>query len=440
MQRVTEHNTRIVRRLQAAVIAAALFTLPSALSAEAKNLITEARIILLLRKYGVVGMSYAVVKDADVVSWGTYGYADRERGLRTDKETLFRIASISKPITGTALFQLVDQGKINIDADISLYLGFRLRNPRYPGIPITLRHILTHTSGIEDTEEYSKNDCRYRCDDFLTAVRRQNPPAIETIFLPGGKYYSPLLWGRFPPGKNFRYSNLASGLTATVIERVSRERFDRYVKKNIFDQLGMAAAFNTNDIPDVNKVAVQYRWLQTLSEFEPAVDDYRGLSPLPIDYSWMKPGYNGLIFAPQGGARSTAFSLATFLIAHMNDGMVRGKRLLSAKSAAEMHKSQWKGKDASGFYESYGLNFQLTGALMPGTTLVGHKGIAYGGLSDMYYDPEEHIGVVTVMNGGRYKLEVGGHFDIEKELFPLLYGIGLDAKKTSSTAGSPLPD
>ncbi len=433
-------RTMRLRRCAGAFAAIFVLALPSIGSAESRNLLTEARIIVLLRKYGVVGMSYAVVKDDAVISWGTYGYADRERGMRTDKETLFRIASISKPITGTAVLQLVDQGKINLDGDISSYLGFRLRNPRFPGIPITVRHVLTHTSGIEDTELYSNNDCRYRCDDFLTAVRRQNPPPIEAIFLPGGKYYSPLLWGRSPPGKNFRYSNLASGLTATVIERVSRERFDRYIKKHIFDELKMSAAFNNADIPDVNKVAVQYRWLASLSEFEPAVDDYRGLAPLPIDYGWMRPGYNGLIFAPQGGARSTALSLANFLIAHMNDGVVRGKRILSAKSAAEMHKSQWKGKDAGGFYESYGLNFQLTGALLPGTTLVGHKGIAYGGLSDMYYDPVEHIGVVTVMNGGRYKLEVGGHFDIEKELFPLLYGIGLDAKKTSSRAGSPVRD
>ena len=129
-------------------------------------------------QYQVVGMSVAVVKGDTIAFSKGYGLRDVGRTLPVNDSTVYRIASISKMITASALMILYEQGLFNLDDDVSSYLGFTLRNPNYPNDVITFRKILSHTSSLRDGTGY---------DSFLSATYNNNPPpALQSLLTPEG--------------------------------------------------------------------------------------------------------------------------------------------------------------------------------------------------------------------------------------------------------------
>src|SRR5438874_1028931 len=134
-----------------------------------------------------------------------------------ERDTLFRIASISKMMTTLGLLRLVEQGKLELDADVSRYLGFQLRNPHFPDTAITVRHLLTHTSSLRDDAGYSWG----------------TDTAMKDVLVPGARLYGDgKMWGaNAGPGAYFTYCNLGFGLVGTIMERVTQERFDRLMAR-----------------------------------------------------------------------------------------------------------------------------------------------------------------------------------------------------------------
>jgi len=151
----------------------------------------------LIDTWDVVGLSVVAVKNGEIVYKHHFGYQDRERGILLNDNTLFRIASISKSFSAVAIMQLIEAGKLSLDDDFSNLVGFAVRNPAFPDQVITLRMIMSHTSGVNDSQGYTNLD-------VINPAR--NPD--------WAKCYS-----NYAPGTHYDYCNLNYNMVGAVIER-----------------------------------------------------------------------------------------------------------------------------------------------------------------------------------------------------------------------------
>lgn len=388
-------------------------SLPLTLSGQG-DILTE-KLNQIKSTYSVVGMSVAVTKGDTLVYTKGFGQRDIARNLPVDDSTVYRIASISKMITATALMILYDQGWINLDADISNYLGFTLRNPSFPNDVITTRMVLSHTASLRDGTGY---------DSFLSATYNSSqPPHIKSLLQSGGQYYTANMWSTSlrPASKYFSYSNINYGVIGTIIENVSGIRFDIFCRDNIFVPLGIDGSFNVRNIANINNVSVLYR--KSGSTWVPQTDNYQGIYPPAPNLTNYTIGTNGVIFAPQGGVRISASGLAKFMMMHLNDGVYNGIRILTDTTARLMHNPQWIYNGSNGFnyygiFNTYGFGCHRTNDLLSTETLYGHPGEAYGLISDMYFSKIKDYGIIFITNGGVWGSgSYSGWYNIEEAVF-----------------------
>jgi CubicO group peptidase (beta-lactamase class C family) len=332
-------------------------------------------------------------------------------GRPADHHTLYRIASISKMMTTLGLMRLVEQGKVALDADVSGYLGFPLRNPHFPDRAITLRALLTHRSSLRDDGGYF----------WPTDI------ALADVLRPGARLHGQgKMWAsNAAPGDYFTYCNLGWGIIGTLMERVTGERFDRLVRRLLLAPLGLRGAYNVSELPaeDLANLATLYRKCTTDTEVCDAagpwiaqVDDYGTRPPAaPAGIAAYVPGTNATPFSPTGGLRMSARDLGTVMLMLMNGGMHGGRRILDHATLERMFARQWtwdgkggNGDSLDGFFNCWGLgNAQfpdpspLRTRLVEGGGLdaVGHLGDAYGLRSVFAADLKNRNGVVVLVGG-----------------------------------------
>lgn len=304
-----------------------------------------------------------------------------------------RIASVSKLVVALGVLRLVETGRLDLDRDVSEYLGWRLRNPAFPDAPITLRLLLSHRSSLTDEAGY-----------IVPLGER-----LEVAVARPGSFD-----GTRPPGAYFRYSNLNFPVVASVIERVEGERFDRAMARLVLAPLGLRACFGWASCTPARRAAGV-----TLHHADGRVrKDGRAerLGDCPVviaegagcDLSGYRPGDNGALFSPQGGLRISARDLArvgAMLLAGGRDAW--GGRFLRAGSVDALLAPPWRfdggnGAIEGGFYCAYGLASQtlaqpaagcrddLAGG---GRVVAGHAGEAYGLLSGLWIDRAAGTGI-----------------------------------------------
>ncbi len=366
----------------------------------------------------LASLSVLAIRDGHVVYQRQSGRryidgADRARDKTANEATLYRIASVSKLVTTLGVLRLVEEGKLSLDADVGGYLGYRLRNPHFPEVPITLRMLLTHTSSLRDEAGYfwAKD---IRLEDFLT---------------PGGASYGAgAMWSsQAPPGEHFSYANLPWGVVGTIMEKVTGERFDRLMKRTVLDPLGVEGGYNPAEIARIGDVATLYRkatrgdtqvW-NPQGPWVAQVDDYSREAPVARGSPGYEIGSNGTLFGPQGGLRTSAAGLARVMRMLMGAGEIDGRRFLSAKNVDEMLERQWpragaSGEDAygshKGRFNAWGLGNQIFTDLSGpdfGDRLVegggfranGHLGDAYGLFATFAFDRGKKNGFVFLVGG-----------------------------------------
>jgi CubicO group peptidase (beta-lactamase class C family) len=370
----------------------------------------------------LMGMSVLLIFQGDQVWEGYFGLADQARRIPVSEKTLYRVASISKMVTATALLQLWEAGRVDLDTDVSRYLGWPLEHPEYKGIPITLRQLMSHTSGIRDGDAY------YHFSGNMIPEKL----GIKELFQPGGKYFDEGLFADHAPGEYFSYANCTWGLVATIVEKASGERFDDYCRRHILKPLGMEADFNVTAIGSMDDIAVLYRFKN--GNWTPQADDYRGQRPASRAFEGYRPGQNGLVFGPQGSLRSSARDLARFMQMLMNEGTLDGKQILKKETVNLMMDEQWhfdgnNGDTGDGFFLSYGFAIHLTGQdstdmVFPDRKMVGHPGNAYGLLSGMYFDRKTRTGFIFITNGGKQITLTGSKtafYKVEEDAYATVY-------------------
>jgi CubicO group peptidase (beta-lactamase class C family) len=320
----------------------------------------------LMQSSHVVGLSVAVVKRNKIVYTKAFGVRDLETKTPLATSDMFRIASISKSFSATSVMQLVEAGKLSLDADVSDLIGFPVRNPKFPDVVITLRLLMSHLSSINDSQGYFSLD-------FINPSK--NPD--------WAKCYSD-----YAPGKGYKYCNLNFNMTGTIIERTSGERFDQYVKHHILDPLGLYGGYCVDSL-DRSRFATIYEWNSDSSKFFASPGAYEPRSELIANYTM---GYSAPLFSPTGGMKISAPDLAEWMILHSKGGKHRGVRIISKKSSKLM---QTPNSDE----EHYGFAIEQTDKMIPGEHMTGHTGSAYGLFSAMFFNPKEKFGIVVISNG-----------------------------------------
>jgi CubicO group peptidase (beta-lactamase class C family) len=319
------------------------------------------------------------------------GFADPavNRGVTPDDPV--RIASISKLVTAIGVMRLVEQGKLDLDSDVSKWLGYTFRNPAFPDTPITLRLLLSHRSSLTDTIDYV-----LPLDGDMRATLA-DPKAWDA---------------EHAPGTFFRYTNFNFPVVAAVMERATGERFDRLMDRLVIKPLRLNACYqwDTCDDATIAHGVVLFRGGQVTR------DDNHGKRPAcPVtpatdgscDLSRWKAGANGAMFAPQSGLHISARGLERIGRMLLGNGKVDGARLLSAASVKLMETPAWtydgrNGDIGDGWVCSYGLGMFVIPTPQAGCRddpfgdgkrRFGHLGDAYGLKSGLWIDPAAGTGV-----------------------------------------------
>jgi CubicO group peptidase (beta-lactamase class C family) len=373
----------------------AAFVLISCGSPERK---AEKQINSFMEKSSTVGLSVAVVKDNKVIYTHAFGKSSIEQNRELKTDDIFRIASISKSFTTTAVLTLVEKGNLSLDQDVSSIIGFPVRNPKYPEVPITIKMLLSHSSSLNDSQGYFSLD-------FLN-------PAVNKDF---AKCYNDYM-----PGTGYQYCNLGFNTLGTIVEKVSGIRYDIYVKKNILEPLNLTASFNVDDLINSNLVSLYSADTTGKPIFTLSADAYLSRKAI-IDSGKYIIGYSAPLFSPTGGMKISAPDLARYMMMHMNYGVdpVTGTRIIKEETSKLMQTPVIE-TDDKGYY-CLGLNRYST--LVPGITLTGHTGSAYGLFSGMYFDPEKKFGIVMMTNGttSLYGNYVDGFAPVQREVIRILY-------------------
>lgn len=328
----------------------------------------------IMNENQVVGISVAVVKKDNIIFSKAYGYKDLENKQPLSASDLFRIASISKSFSATAIMQLVEQGKIDLDQDVSELIGFKIRNPKFVDKMITVRLLLTHLSSINDSEGYFSLD-------YINPDKNPN----------WAKCYND-----YEPGSNWQYCNLNFNMIGTIIERVSGQRFDQYIRHQILEPLGLYGGYAVDSL-DGSRLAKIYDYNTDSAKYIVSSGAYNPRSEEIAAYTM---GYSTPVFSPTGGMKINATDLAKYMIMHKNQGKYKGGHIISKKSATLM-------QTPATSIEPYGFALEQSDKLIPGKLMTGHTGSAYGLFSAMFFDPKEDFGIVIITNGTRG----GGYVD-----------------------------
>src|SRR5215475_11615626 len=306
-----------------------------------------------LRNRNIAGAVVSVVKDGQVLFQKGYGYADvEEKKPVLPGQTLFRLGSISKLFTATAVMQLVEQGKLDLDRDVNDYLDFAI--PKTYQDPVTLRQLLTHTGGFQET---LKN---------LFVAHESDVKPLRTYLV------NEIPTRIFPPGKIPSYSNYGFALAGYVVERVSGEKFERYIENHILKPLGMN--HSTFDQPLPTQLAPHMS------------KGYLSASKKPRDFEWVQG-------APAGALTTTAADMTRFILAFLQDGAVDGVSILKPETVRQMETQQFQ------FHPMLpGLGITFMEYLIDPVRIIAHGGDTVYFHSDMIIIPEAHFGYFLSYN------------------------------------------
>ncbi len=332
----------------------------------------------------IAGAAVAVVKDGQLFFAKGYGYADVENKIPVDaKTTMFKIGSLTKLFTWTAVMQLVEQGKLNLDADVNTYLDFSIPDT-YPQ-PITLKHLMTHTSGFEDLHAELVT---------LDAENQTPPRAWLASHIPARVR---------PPGEVAAYSNYNAALAGYIVARVSGQSFSEYVQGQILNPLGMTNTTAQSPTPPELRAqeSVGYMYDEGAYQVFPQL-----LSPEDL--------------FPAGVMRASASDMARFMIMHLQSGFYGDAaseiRILKEETAQQMHETLFA-PDPRILGNAYGF-FEFDDN---GQRALGHSGSGEPMESMLLLLPEQNLGVFVAYNSlGAGELN-RQHFGFQRAFFDHYY-------------------
>ena len=346
----------------------------------------ESELKKITDKYDAVGLAVVVVKNGKPVYEKAFGYKDLENKEPLTTDNLFRIASISKSFSSTAIMQLVEAGKVSLDDDISDLIGFKVRNPKFPNTKITLEMMLSHRSSLNDSNGY------FTLDVLDTTKTKDWQKSFNS----------------YEPGTDYEYCNLNFNMIGAVLERLTNVRFDNYIKQQILNPLGLEAGYCVDSL-DQRRIAKLYekedgKYVEQKAAYNPRSEEIRNYTM----------GVSTPVFSPTGGMKISAHDLSKYMMMHMNYGK-SGKTKIISKASSKKMQTGLSPK------ENYGLALLENDRLIPGEHMIGHTGSAYGLYSNMFFEPKKKFGFIVITNGCIPTLDRNEDIMMSKEVINLLY-------------------
>ena len=371
-------------------------------------LLTRMTEIICDDQHPLMAAAVGVVKDGQILFSEMVGHKNLA-GDPATSDTKYRIASISKLNTAIAAWQLIEQGKLDPDVDVSGYVGFPLRNPNYPDTPITVRMLLSHTSSIREGAWTYNIPYGHTLSEFFTE---------------GAAYHYPDCWASAgeAPGEFFTYCNMNYCLMGSVIEAVSGERFDQYMLRHIYGPMGLTCSYNVAGMPaDVQaQVGTLYRKLNGAGEYDPEngtwtaqVDDFTKGYPKD-DFADYVLATNGSLFGPMGSLRVSVKELCRIMQMLCGGGSYGGVRILKPETVEAMFTPVWtydpaleNGITYGGQMNCYAMGPHIITNKDMGDRLVreqdlpfaGHTAEAYGLVGGMLFDRKKGNGLIYFAAG-----------------------------------------
>lgn len=330
-----------------------------------------------LQTSDIAGAVVLVIKDGKVLMEKGYGYADIQHKIPMDpRKSVVQVASVSKMFTWTAVMQLVEQGKLDLDRDINDYLDFKI--PPAFGKPITLRNLMTHTPGFEERlkQYFSAGSAPRSLGEYLRSV-----PPPERIY---------------PPGVVPAYSNYGANLAGYIVERVSGEPFPDYIDKHILKPLDMQHSTFRHELPPQLRgdMAANYSVASSGQPLPPEANN------VEIDAE------------PAGDLRSTADDISHFMIAHLHQGRYDDSQILKPETETLMQ--------TPAFVPVPGVPGMALGFFRidyDGKRLLMHDGDASGFHTDMELLPDQNAGFFVSVNSDGSGGLIGASYNLRASLF-----------------------
>jgi len=314
----------------------------------------------VMAEYDLPSVSACVIKDNAIVWTQSYGYSDKENQIEPTDETIYHVASISKLFIATAIMQLAEQGKLNIDEDINNYIPISIRNPHFPETSITAGILLTHTSGIAWPQTYQEALSLW--EHFEADQAPQPSEWVPQFLISSGEYYNRYIWKNTKPGTFELYSNIGSNVLAYMVEQISGQNFRDYCMDHIFIPLNMPnTSYNYADL-DLSKIAKLYNKNNSIQEH-----------------------FDDRIYA-SGGLKTTIQDLSRFMITYINKGELDGQRILQENTVKKMLEIQ---------NETSGICLLWRASL---GDWVGHTGGMVGTATITEMHPESKTGLIIFCN------------------------------------------
>ncbi len=341
----------------------------------------------------MASLSIAVTQGDSIIYQQAFGYRilpdAQHKGEILETDDMYRIASVSKTFIATAIMRLTEEGILDINEDAQRYLTFPLRNPQFPDSVITIKNLLTHTSGINDSRSWWKID-------FIN-------PRIDKDYY---KCYSD-----YAPGHGYKYCNMNYALLGAVIEGATGTRFDRVVSDKIMKPLNLGGGYNVNYLDRSKLAQLYYRPKENPDTLINDTEYYRQYRDQLIDNYTLGRSL-GLEY-PSSGMKITASDLARYMMMHMYNGELDSVRIISPESEA-MIRRNYVGSN------NYGLAFREYRNFLPGRLMHGQTGGSQGATTCMIFDPEEEIGFVILESGAKTDF-IDGYGDVHVPIARALY-------------------
>ncbi|MEX1250955.1 MAG: serine hydrolase domain-containing protein [Hyphomonas sp.] len=323
------------------------------------------RIDALVASGNVPAAGLVVVRNGETIFAHAAGLARGAAGesppLPFETSTMMRVASVSKLATALTAHRLAEAGAIDLDADISKAFKASLRHPAFPDSEVTLRHLLSHTAGLEDPDAY-----------WIAS-----PQPIDALFVPG--MWRAAAYG--PPGAGFRYSNFGYGLAGTLLERASGERFDRLAQRLVLGPIGLSAGFNWSGVRQADQARGASLYRREGARWQIATDGPgvldSGAPQVMLEAGFplasYSPGTNGTLFSPQGGLRASLADLCRLARETAKVGAL-------VRPSWRSRPDPRNGDTEDGYFAAFSEGAQIhesQASPLPGFELIGHPGEAY---------------------------------------------------------------
>ncbi len=335
----------------------------------------DGQVDAVFEKSAAVGGALIIFLGGEIAYTHYYGYQSVEDQIPVTENTYFRLASVTKMVSGIGMMQLYERGLIELDRDISDYFGYEIANYYYPDTPITLRQIMSHTSSI------------------YGALPKEGRTVYSTLSKAEKKY---AYYTQKEPGTAYEYSNFAAGIAGSILEAVTGVSVNSYMYDNVFAPLNIDAAYSASLLNEPAYVSSFYKDNGNLFRSAQCslADEYEDFA---------NPEYHYRITI--GDLWMRAADLAKLAIALCGDGSVEGVRLLTEDSLVLMRADQASLQGSvTSTKTRYGLFLQREDTLIDGHTFYGHQGMKAGILCNVYFEPSTGFGFVMVTNGCRNTL------------------------------------